>query len=264
MNLVKTFSRRSLWWLLFFMLLLLTIVDLSVYFSAGYVLGSIPLDKIRAAAAQMPELRAGIDRAIPVIHQARTLFIPVSFILFLFFGILQWIAVRGVFARTLGKAGITEPAAKGKLEKRRSRVAEDEEGVIDKKALLEQNQRYYLHIVAVLQREGRLIDFLKEDLTPYDDTQIGAAVRSIHENCRKTLDRYLSPKAVMEKNEGEQITVPKDFDPGVIKLIGNVTGEPPFTGVLRHRGWRAAKLDLPVLSGSGESRIIAPAEVEIP
>jgi len=28
--------------------------------------------------------------------------------------------------------------------------------------------------------EGRLVDFLREDIQPYDDAQIGAAVRAIH------------------------------------------------------------------------------------
>ena len=97
----------------------------------------------------------------------------------------------------------------------------------------------------------------------YDDAQIGAAVRSIQDNCKKTVNKSLSPQPVLEKMEGDTVTIPADFDPATIKLTGNVSGDPPFTGVLRHRGWRAAKLELPTLSSSQDPRIIAPAEVEI-
>jgi len=267
MDMVKSFSRRSLFWLLFFMLLLLAIIDLSAWLGAEYVTTAIPLDDIRAAAEQSPELRAGIDRVMPLLQWVRTLFLPVSITAFILFALLEWLVIRSVFTRTVRKGGMAGGEPKGQPEKGKPRK-EAEAGAADpvaaKKALQEQHRRYYLHMLTVLQREGRLVDFLEEDLAAYDDAQIGAAVRSIHENCRKALDRYLSPKAVIDRNEGESFTVAKDFDPAVIKLIGNVTGEPPFAGVLRHRGWRAAKLELPVLSGSGDEKIIAPAEVEIP
>ena len=32
-----------------------------------------------------------------------------------------------------------------------------------------------LRVLAVLQRDGRLVDFLQEDIDPYSDAQIGAA-----------------------------------------------------------------------------------------
>jgi len=57
--------------------------------------------------------------------------------------------------------------------------------------------------------------------------------------------------------------VPVGFDPAAIKLIGNVTGEPPIRGLLRHRGWRVSEVTLPSLrQGSGRA-IVAPAEVEV-
>src|SRR5262245_48893552 len=43
-----------------------------------------------------------------------------------------------------------------------------------------------LRVLAVLQRDGRLIDFLEEDIDAYPDAQIGAAVRDIHRGCRKS------------------------------------------------------------------------------
>jgi hypothetical protein len=121
-----------------------------------------------------------------------------------------------------------------------------------------------LHVLSLFQREGRLVDFLNEDLTAYDDAQIGAAVRSVHEGCRKALDKHFGPQPVLDRDEGEEVSIPTGFDPHAIRLTGNVSGAPPFKGVLQHKGWRAARVELPSLSGSQDPRIIAQAEVEIP
>ena len=120
-----------------------------------------------------------------------------------------------------------------------------------------------LQMISLLQRDGRLVDFLEENLQSYDDAQIGAAVRTIQKSCQDSLKKYLNPTAVIDQNEGEEITVEAGFDPAAIKLTGNVSGEPPFKGTLQHRGWRAGKIELPTLSGTQDPGIIAPAQVEI-
>jgi hypothetical protein len=125
------------------------------------------------------------------------------------------------------------------------------------------DRRLFLHLFSLMQREGRLMDFLDEDLDGYDDAQIGSAVRSIHAGCRQLVQEYLKPQPVMDQHEGAVVEVPVDFDPGVIKLTGNVVGEPPFNGILRHKGWQVGKMNLPTLSGRQNAEIIAPAEVEI-
>ena len=107
------------------------------------------------------------------------------------------------------------------------------------------------------------MDFFSENLDSYEDEQIGVAVRSIHDSCKNALDKYIKPQAVIDKVEGEEVTVTHNFAKGAVKLTGNVTGEPPFTGILKHRGWQVSKMDLPELSSSQDSKIIAPAEVEI-
>ncbi len=117
--------------------------------------------------------------------------------------------------------------------------------------------------LALLQRDGRLIDFITEDIAPYQDAQIGAAVRDVHESCRKALDHYFALEPVIASEEGQPVTVEPGFDPAAVKLIGNVTGSPPLRGVLRHRGWRVAEAHLPPLPADGGRSIIAPAEVEI-
>lgn len=130
-----------------------------------------------------------------------------------------------------------------------------EEKVSDEKAL---------QMLSLLQRRGRLIDFLQEDISIYDDRQIGAAVRSIHKGSREAIAEYLEIEPVMKEPEGQDVTIREGFDPSAVRLTGNVTGAPPFTGILRHSGWRAVSTSIPPIPKGQDSRVIEPAEVEIP
>jgi hypothetical protein len=134
---------------------------------------------------------------------------------------------------------------------------------VDREFQENHDRRMFLHLLGLFQREGRLVDFFHENLDSYDDAQIGAAVRSIHENCQKVMERFVKTQPVLEQEEGDSISLSKGFDTNMIKLIGNVAGEPPFHGVIRHRGWKARKKDIPELSGNLDSTLIVPAEVEI-
>ena len=120
-----------------------------------------------------------------------------------------------------------------------------------------------LRLLGLLQEQGRLVDFLEEDLTPYPDDQIGSAVRDIQQKCRKALNERVSLEPVLRGAEGETVTVDAGFDPATIRLTGNVSGVPPFRGVLRHAGWRATRATLPDRRGH-DPHVIAPAEVDIP
>lgn len=121
-----------------------------------------------------------------------------------------------------------------------------------------------LRILAVLQRDGRLVDFLQEDIDGYSDAQIGAAARDIHRSCRKAINDYIKLEPVLGTEEGRTVTVPADFDPAAIRLVGNVVGSGPFQGVLKHRGWRVVSARLPeTISARDRSPILAPAEVEL-
>ena len=123
-----------------------------------------------------------------------------------------------------------------------------------------------LRVLAILQRDGRLIDFLREDLDGYTDAQIGAAVRDIHRGCRKALDQYITLEPVLAGAEESEVRVDAGFDPGSIRLTGNVAGTPPFRGILKHPGWRVKAVQLPARVGApaGGGDVIAPAEVQIP
>jgi hypothetical protein len=121
-----------------------------------------------------------------------------------------------------------------------------------------------VQLLALLQREGRLVDFFSEDIAPYQDAQVGAAVRELHAGCRKALAQYVTLEPVMDGEEDRPVTVEEGFDPAAVKLVGNVTGRPPLRGLLRHRGWRVTHISLPTLPPEGSGRkVVAPAEVEI-
>jgi hypothetical protein len=119
-----------------------------------------------------------------------------------------------------------------------------------------------LRLLGLLQEEGRLVDFLEEDLSGYTDEQIGSAARAVHAGCRSALRERVSFERVLGGDEGETVEVPVGFDATAIRLSGNVSGAPPFRGVLRHPGWRVRSASLPVRRGQ-DPHVIAPADVEI-
>lgn len=119
-----------------------------------------------------------------------------------------------------------------------------------------------LQVLAILQRDSRLVDFLMEDIASCSDEQIGAAVRELHDQCRDSVARYFTLQPVIDGVEGAFTKAPP-ADPNAVRFIGNVPATPPSGGILRHKGWRAAKVDLPAMSPKQDSAIIAPAEIEI-
>jgi hypothetical protein len=89
-------------------------------------------------------------------------------------------------------------------------------------------------------------------------------VRDIHRGCRKSIHEYLTIEPIIDAPEEDRVTVPTDFDPAAIRLVGNVNGNPPFQGVLKHHGWRVKSVQLPVLPASrDDTSVLSPAEVEI-
>jgi hypothetical protein len=157
------------------------------------------------------------------------------------------------------KAEVRPEAAKGGAAAAKETRAEPE-----KRASVAQLHRDgALALLALLQREGRLVDFLREPLEGFSDADIGAAARDVHRGCRKVLDQHLSLEPVMPGSEEAKVAVPKGFDPAEIRLIGEAKGEPPFRGTLRHHGWRVVDARLPALADGIDRAVIAPAEVEL-
>lgn len=120
-----------------------------------------------------------------------------------------------------------------------------------------------LQLLALFQREGRFIDFLEEDVASFADADIGAAARVVHAGCRKALREHVKLEPVRTEEEGARITLSEPLDAAAVKLTGNVAGKGPFTGALRHRGWRAAEITLPTAVADHDARILAQAEVEL-
>jgi Domain of unknown function (DUF2760) len=120
-----------------------------------------------------------------------------------------------------------------------------------------------VQMLAIFQRDGRLVDFLREDLSAYTDAQVGAAVRDVHANCRRALDRYLPVEAVLADEEGQATVVSAPVDPATVRLVGNVGQQATYRGTVRHRGWRVGRIALPPLLAADARLIVAPAEVEV-
>ncbi len=121
-----------------------------------------------------------------------------------------------------------------------------------------------VQMLAILQRQGRLIDFLQENLSMYDDAQIGAAVRTIHEGSKQALAEHVTLEPIFTETEGSPVAVEPGFDTRAVRLTGHVVGEPPFRGELRHRGWRVVNIHLPQQPGGQDKQlIVAAAEVEV-
>ena len=120
-----------------------------------------------------------------------------------------------------------------------------------------------LMVLAALQREGRLIDFLQQDVTGFSDEDVGVAARIVHSGCSKVVKQYFEFEPAVSAAEGAIMVVPAGFDAQRIRLTGNVAGQPPFKGTIKHHGWFAKAVRLPALASTLDARIIAPAEVEL-
>lgn len=119
-----------------------------------------------------------------------------------------------------------------------------------------------LRLLALLQTEARLVDFLMEDISGAADAQVGQAVRKIHDDARKVLTQYIVLEEIYPAS-AETVTVQKGFDPSAVRVVGNVTGEPPFTGRLEHPGWKVLEIKLPSQAQGQNPFVIQPAEVEL-
>lgn len=251
MNSVKSYSSRSFIVIMLFIAFFLTAVGLAFYFGINSLCAKALIwANIDTSVSGIKDI---LDRIVLKQNELKLYVIGAFAMVSILLGLLLWFVLRLSF-RGLAKQAAGQVAA---VPRKRLQA---ETG---RKDQMNRDRRMFLHLLSVLQREGRLVDFFAEDLSLYEDAQIGAAVRTIQEDCKKTINKYLAPKAVVDQPEGEEVTIEADFDPSAIKLTGNVTGEPPFKGILRHKGWQATKSDLPELSDSQDSKIISPAEVEI-
>jgi hypothetical protein len=120
-----------------------------------------------------------------------------------------------------------------------------------------------LRMLAVLQAESRLVDFLLEDISGATDEQVGQAVREVHKKAQDALRRHATIETVLTGSEGDTTTVPAGFDPSAIRVVGNVAGAPPFTGAINHPGWRVRELKVSPPPAGADEFVLQPAEVQV-
>ncbi len=255
MELHRRLARRALARIVFFNMLTAGLAGGACFFALAF-LGEQTAG-LSAYHDTFAEVKAIKESVAMMQGQFWRLVVPVIVASFLLLGLIQWAFARGGFKKLATSA---KPSTKKSGKPKATPKPQPAENRAERKNI---ERRTFLHLLAVLQREGRMIDFFTEDLDAYEDAQIGAAVRSIQQSCRKTLKKYINPVAVVAEQEGETISIPKGFDPNAVRLTGKVTGEPPFEGIVRHCGWKARKFELPRLTATDDPSIIAPAEIEV-
>jgi hypothetical protein len=254
MDIIKLFARRSLFRIILFTGFLCILIHSIFYFAMNIVSEKLLFLFVIHNKFKVTELEPFIRQIHTDIAALKSCFVPCSTGILFLSGFILWLMLNRSFVKLMEKSYLVSKKKPEKPDKKPEPERKDQKL---------NDSRLFLHLISVLQREGRLLDFFSENLDEYEDEQIGGAVRSIHENCKKTINKYIGYGALLDKEEGDNFTVQPDFDPAAIKLTGNVTGEPPFQGIVRHKGWKATRLELPTLAGTRDPDIIAPAEVEI-
>lgn len=254
MEISKIYRKKSFWTITLIMFLTAALFGTGIYFGGKSLLSTVSSDEGQKLFYQK------ISDGIVLLDIGSGRFylwaIPIATGIFLLFGWVLWLILG--FSMSAVFKQVDE------LSKTGGEIKSKNKDFVDHKIEQERKRRLFLHSLSILQREGRLLDFFDEDLSQYGDDQIGAAVRSIQDDCKKAIKKYIDPKPVIEAEEGDSVTIEPGFDVDAITLVGNVAGSPPFQGVLKHRGWQAGKKDVPRLSDIRDSGIMTPAEIEIP
>ena len=250
---LQKYSKKSFWIIIIFMILMAAGVNAGIYQGINWL--KIKFNGTPGNDILMRNISNAMESLELISNHFYTWVMPIVLFLFLLMGLILWMLLKNLNAKEHLKG---QGSVHGDKLKKRSK-----KDFVDQKIEQDRKRRLFLHSLAILQRDGRLLDFFDEDLSLYDDEQIGAAVRSVQEDCKKTIKKYINLKPVVDNEEGEKLMVEAGFDIDSIKLIGNVAGEPPFDGIVKHRGWKAGKREIPKLSDVQDSTIIMPAEIEI-
>ena len=129
--------------------------------------------------------------------------------------------------------------------------------------LKQSNEDSALKLLALMQKDGRLIDFINEDVNQFSDEQVAGAARVVHQGVKKTLADHVKFEAVSDVIEGNDVNLEADFDRNAYQLTGNISGDAPYNGTLIHKGWKVSELSLPSVVAGTDLKVVAPAEVEL-
>lgn len=247
----KEYQRKSFWIISLYMLAVTAGVCAGLFYG---------LDRVVTVLSALPEKERMLENMLQITARVQADFVgwvlPAVAGVMLVSGWVLWLVLRFGMAPVFRDFSGVEPLKK-------PAVTTGKKDFLDQKLEQDRRQRLFLHTLSVLQRKGRLLDFFDEDLKRYSDEQIGAAVRSIQEDCKQAVKKYIDPRPVVDADEGQPITIQPGFDMNAITLVGNVAGDPPFEGTIRHRGWKAGKKEIPKLADIPDPAVITPAEIEV-
>ena len=173
----------------------------------------------------------------------------------------QHLAIAGLAVAIALAVGILgNPGAKAEPEPAKAEAARPAPAPV----AANQAEAEVVAFLALLQEKGRLVDFLMDDIAAYDNAQVGAAARVVHQGCRAALQEHLKVRPIRDEAEGAKVTVAAGYPADEYRLVGKIGGEPPFTGTLVHRGWKTESVKLPRIVRTGDRLpTLAPAEVEL-
>lgn len=126
-----------------------------------------------------------------------------------------------------------------------------------------QAQAEVVTLLGIFQEKGRFIDFLMEDITPFNDAEVGGVARAVHQGCKEALNEHFHIEPISPEGEGASITVPAGYAADEFRLVGNLSGEAPFTGKIVHKGWKTTSVKLPRVLKTDRLPAIAPAQIEV-
>ena len=118
-------------------------------------------------------------------------------------------------------------------------------------------------LLSLFQKQGRLVDFLQQDITTFSNAEIGEAARVVHDGCAKILVDYFTMEAIRTEEEGVLVNVEADYNLSEITLTGNLRGSAPYRGELLHHGWKISDQHPPEQLDPKARFIVQPAEIEV-
>jgi hypothetical protein len=196
--------------------------------------------------------------------------VKIAAILVILLTVAQFVPAAAGFSHTLALATLAAATAllvmlftgKNPQESPKPAVAEAVKPVA---AAIPQNQAQaeVVTLLGIFQEKGRFIDFLMEDITPYSDADVGGVARAVHQGCKAALKEHFHIEPISPQGEGATITVPAGYSADEFRLVGNLSGEAPFTGKIVHKGWKTTTVKLPRVLKTDHLPAIAPAQVEV-
>jgi hypothetical protein len=120
-----------------------------------------------------------------------------------------------------------------------------------------------VYLLALLQKRGRFVDFLQQDITSFSNAEVGEAARVVHDGCSQTLREYFTLEPIRPEEEGEQVTIEAEYSLAEISLVGNVSRQPPYRGELLHHGWKITDQHPPKRLDPASAHVVQPAEIEL-